>query len=137
MLKGRGTVFDNIFTTNMLGIWENEALLPMRGCSSLVNCCHSTGAFPKLMIMIEHKIKWCKYPILPHESMLLSGQVSNGRNSNHLLWNLEDSVLIQTLSLSIGYHILPVLSINKLISLQDVGHNMLHLHVAPQLHPSP
>ena len=32
--------------------------------------------------------------------MLLSRQVSHKSNSNHLFWNLEDSVLVQTLSLA-------------------------------------
>ena len=37
---------------------EEGALLPIRGCSSLVSCCDNMGAFPKLMIMIEDiKIK--------------------------------------------------------------------------------
>ena len=36
---------------------------------------------------------------IPDESMLLPGQVSHRRNSNHLFWNLEDSVTVQTLSL--------------------------------------
>ena len=116
---------------------EEGALLPMRGCSSLVSCCHNTGAILKLMIMIEHiKIKWCKYPIWTYESMLLSRQVSHKSNSNHLFWNLEDSVPVQTLSLAekqlTTYYWL-VFSINKLISMQDIGHNMLHLQVAQQL----
>ena len=79
---------------------EEGALLPMWGCSSLVSCCHNTGAFLKLMIMIDHiKIKSCKYSIFIYESMLLSRQVSHRSNSNHLFWNLEDSVLVQTLYL--------------------------------------
>ena len=69
---------------------EEGTLLSMWGCSSLESCSHNIGAFLKLMIMIEDiKIKWCKYPILTYESMLL----------NHLFWNLEDSVLVETLSL--------------------------------------
>ena len=79
---------------------EEGTLFSMWGCSSLESCCHNIGAFLKLMIMIEDiKIKWCKYPILTYESMLLSRQVSHRSNSNHLVWNLEDSVLVQTLSL--------------------------------------
>ena len=140
---------------------EEGTLLSMWGCSSLESCCHNIGAFLKLMIMIEDiKIKWCKYPILTYESMLLSRQVSHRSNLNHLFWNFEDSVLVETLSLrekslkwidfnaDVGHNMLYlhvaqqlltyywlVFSINKLISMQDVGHNMLHLHVAQQLPP--
>ena len=46
------------------------------------------------------------------------------------------TVLVEILSYmrKITYHLLLIVfSINKLISMQDVGHNMLHLHVAQQL----
>ena len=118
------------------GIGEEGALLSMWGRSSLVSCCHNTCAFLKLMIMIQHIKKWCKYPFLTYDSMLLSRHNSHKSNSNQLFWNLE--VLVQTLSLGekqlTTYYWL-VFSINKLISMQDVGHNMLHLYVAQQLPP--
>ena len=46
------------------------------------------------------------------------------------------TVLVEILSYmrKITYHLLLIVfSINKLISMQDVGHNMFHLHVAQQL----
>ena len=63
------------------------------------------------------------------------GQVPHRSNSNHLFWNLEDSVLVQTLPCGkkITYHLLLIGFFHKLISVQDAGHNMLHLHVAQQL----
>ena len=84
----------------MVNMEEEKDLFPMQGCSSLVSYCHNTGAFLKLMIMIEHiKTKWCKYSILTYEPMLLPRQVSHMSNSNHLFWNLEASVPVQTLPL--------------------------------------
>ena len=47
-----------------------------------------------------HKNKMMqKYPTLTYDSMLLSRQVFHRSNSNHLFWNLEDFVLVQTLAL--------------------------------------
>ena len=52
----------------------------------------------KLMIMIEH-IKLMQIPYLDIWPMHLSGQcLIHRRNASHLFWNLEDPVLVQTLS---------------------------------------
>ena len=85
----------------------------MRGCSSLVSCCHNIGAFLKMIIMIGH-IKMMQIPYL-EKYMLLSRQVPHRSNSNHLFWTLEDSVLVQTLSYrrQITYHLLPLCFIHK------------------------
>ena len=62
-------------------------------------------------------------------------QVPHMSNSSHLLWNLEDPVLVQTLSnrKKATYPLLIVFS-HQLISMRDVEHNMLHLNVAER-HP--
>ena len=95
MLKVGGfPLFDNIFTGNILGMYEMlvggftlsphaRVLLPR--------------AFLKLMIMIKHK-KIMQIPYLDKWSMLLSGQVTHRSNSSHLFWNLKDHVLVQKLS---------------------------------------
>ena len=51
--------------------------------------------------------------------------------------NLEYPVLVQPLSyrIKITYRELLIGFFHKLVSVQDVGHNMLHLHVAQQLPP--
>ena len=74
-------------------------------------------------------------PYLEIRSVLLSGQVPHGSNSSHLFWNLEDLTVVQTLSYrrKITYHLLLKGFFHKLISMQNVGHNMLHLHVAQPL----
>ena len=56
-------------------------------------------------------------------------------NSSHLFRNLKETVQVQTLSYrkKITYHQLLIGFLHKLISMQDAGHNMLHLHVAQQL----
>ena len=66
--------------------------------------------------------------------MFLSGQVPHTTNLNHLFWNLEESVLVQTLFYrrKITYNPLLIGFSHKLMSMQDVGH-MLHLNVAQQL----
>ena len=68
-------------------------------------------------------------------SILLPGQVPHRSNSSHLFWNLEDTALVQTLSYrrKITYHLLLIDFFHKLISMQDVRHNVLHLHVAQPL----
>ena len=78
--------------------------------------------------------KKIQIPYLDIWSMLLSGQVPHSSNSSHMFWNLEDLVLVQTVSYrrKITYHLLLIGFFHKLISMQDVGH-MLHLHVAQQL----
>ena len=52
-----------------------------------------------------------------------------------LFWNLKDPVLVQTLSYrrKITYDLSLIGFFHRLIPMQDVGHNMLHLHVAQQL----
>ena len=52
--------------------------------------------------------------------------------SSHLFCNLKDPVLVQTLSYerNITYHLLLISFSHKLISVQDFGHNMLHLNAA-------
>ena len=58
--------------------------------------------------------------------------------SIHLFWNLEDPVLVQILSYNrtkITYHLLLIDFFHKLISMQDVAHNMLHSHLAQQMPP--
>ena len=61
-------------------------------------------------------------------SILLPGQVPHRSNSSHLFWNLEDTALVQTLSYrrKITYHLLLIEFFHKLISMQDVRHNVLH-----------
>ena len=118
-------------------MWEKRrgfTPTPLGSCSSLVSQYHNTDVwtFLKLMVMIEH-IK-IRIPYLDIRSMLLSGQVPLWRNSGLLLWNLEDLVLVQTVSYrrKTTYHLLLIGFFHKLISTQDVGH-MLHLHVPQQL----
>ena len=68
--------------------------------------------------------------------MFLSGQVPHISNSSsHLFCSLEDPVLVQTLSSKrkITDRLLMIGFFYTLISMQDVGHKMLHLHVAQQL----
>ena len=75
-------------------------------------------------------------PYLDIWSMPLSRQVLHRSNSSHLFWNLdEDPVLVQTLSYrtKITQILLLIGFFHKLISVQDVGHNMLHLYVAQKL----
>ena len=66
--------------------------------------------------------------------MLLSGhgQVPQANNSSHFSWDLEDPALVQTLSYrrKITYHPLLIGFSHQLISMQYVGHNMLHLNLA-------
>ena len=52
-----------------------------------------------------------------------------------LIVEFRRPILVQTLSyrIRITYHQLLFGFFNKLISVEDVGHNMLHLHVAQQL----
>ena len=86
--------------------------------------------------MIDH-VKMMKIPCLGIWSMLLSGQVPHRSNSSHLIWNLKNPLLVQALSYGrkITYHLLyyfpdhipPDITFHKLISMQDFGHNMLHL----------
>ena len=109
----------------------------MQGWSS-VSQYHNTDVWTflkqKLMIMIEH-IKMMTIPYLDILSLRLSGQVPHRSNSSHLFRNLKDPVLVQTLSYrrKITYHLLLIGFFYELISMQDVGYNMLHLHVAQQL----
>ena len=79
--------------------------------------------------------KKIQIPYLDIWPMLLSGQVPHRSNSIHLFWNLKDPVLVQLVSYrrKITYHLLLIDFFHKLISMQDLGHNMLHLHVAQQL----
>ena len=64
--------------------------------------------------------------------MLLSGQVPHTSNLSHLFWDLEDPALVQTLSYrrKITYHPLLLGFSHQLISMQDVGHDVLPLNVA-------
>ena len=84
--------------------------------------------------MIEH-IKMIQIPCLDIWSMLLSRQVPHRSNSSHLFWNLKDLVLVQIMSQrrKITYQLLLIGFFHELISVFDVGHNMLHLHVVQQL----
>ena len=70
------------------------------------------------------------YPMTFDQSFL--GQVSHTNNSSHLFWNLEDPVLVQTLSnrRRTTCHLLLIGFSHQLIPLRDVGHNILHLNVA-------
>ena len=81
--------------------------------------------------MIEH-IKMMQILYLDIWLMLLSGQVPHRSNSSRLFWNLKDSALVQALSYrrKITYHPFLIGFFHKLISIRDVGHNMLHLHGA-------
>ena len=76
--------------------------------------------------MIEHA-KMMAIPYLDVMSMLLSGPVPHRSNSQ--------CHLFQTLSFrkKINYHLLVIGFFHKLISMQDVGHDVFHLHVAQQL----
>ena len=78
--------------------------------------------------------KKIQIPYLDIWSMLLSDKVPHRSNSSHLFWNLEDPVLVQTMSYrrKIIYYLLLIGFFHKLISMQDVAHT-LHLHVAQQL----
>ena len=60
-------------------------------------------------------------------SMLPSGQVPHTSNTSHLFENLEGSVLVQTLSCrrKRTYHPLLIGFSHHLISMQNVGHNIL------------
>ena len=82
--------------------------------------------------MIEH-IKMMQIPCLGIWSMFISGQVHHRSNASHLFWNLKDpcAVLAETLSYrwKITYQLLLIGFFHKAISVHDVGHNMLHLHV--------
>ena len=83
------------------------------------------------MIMIEH-IKMMQLPYLEIWSLRLSGNASyHTSNSCHLFWNLEDPVLVQTLSYrrKITHHPLLIGFFHKLVSMHDVGHNVLHLQI--------
>ena len=129
-------IFNNIFTANILGMWGKR-----RGFTShagvVINVTINVLTFlkQKLMIMIEH-IKMMAIPYLDILSMLLSGQVPHRSNPQcHLFRNLKDPVLVQTLYFTrkITHHLLLIGFFHKLISVPDVGHNMLHLHVAQQL----
>ena len=53
--------------------------------------------FRKLMIMIQH-IEMMKTSYLGIWSMIPSGQLPHTSNSSQWLWNLNDLVLVQTLS---------------------------------------
>ena len=69
---------------------------------------------------------------------IFSGQEPHTSNSNHLFWNLEDSVVVQTLSCrrKITYRPLLIGFSHKLISMQDVQHfisNFMHQWVIYQL----
>ena len=113
------------------------ALPPTWGCSSLVIQHHNNDelTFLKLMVVMINHIKMTQIPYIDKGSMFLSGQVSHKSNSSNLFWNLENSVLVQTLSYrtKISDHLLLIGFFHKLISIQDVGINMLHLHEAQQL----
>ena len=68
--------------------------------------------------------------------MLLSGQMTHRSNLSQLFWNLEDPVVVQTLSYfrkKITYDLILIGFFHKLISMEGVKQNMLHLHVAQQL----
>ena len=81
LLKDWGSpVFDNIFTANILGIWENRGLyFP---CGVLPNELLSQyRCFPKTDDndrTHKLKIKWCKYPILTYE-------LTNASNASNTL----------------------------------------------------
>ena len=64
--------------------------------------------------------KKIQIPYLDIWSMLLSGQVPHRSNSSHMFWNLEDLVLVQTVSYrrKITYHLLLIGFFHKLISSQ-------------------
>ena len=66
-------------------------------------------------------IKMLQIPFLDIWSMLFSGQVAPRSNSSHLLWNLKDPVLVQTLPYrkKITYHLVLIGFFYKLISMQD------------------
>ena len=83
----------------------------------------------------DDNVKMMAIPYLCILSMFLSGQVPHRSNWIHLFWNIKDPVLVQTLSYrkKITYNVLLIGFFHKLISMQDVGHNMLHLHIAQQL----
>ena len=137
MLQGYGfSPGLHIYTANILGTWgKRRGFNPHAGVIISVTINVWTFLKQKLMIMIEH-IKMMAIPYLEILSMLPYGQVPHRSNSQwHLFWNLKDSVLDQTLSYrrKITYHVLLLVFFHKLISMQDVWHNMLHLHVAQQL----
>ena len=82
-------------------------------------------------------IEMMQTPYIDIWSMLLSGQVPyRMSNSSHLFGSLESNpALVHTLSYrrKITYRLLLIGFFHKLISMQDTGHNMLHLYVAQQL----
>ena len=130
------TVGTSTFTANVLGMREEKgALLPMRKYSPLVSWYHKdVWSFLKLMTKIDH-IKIVQILFLDIWSMLFSGQVSHRSISKYFFWNLEHPVLVQILPYSrkIIYHLLLTGFLHKLISMQNVGHNMLHLQQLPSL----
>ena len=67
--------------------------------------------------------------------MLLSGQVLHRGNLSYLFWNLEKTLRNLLYRREITYQLLLTGLFHKLISVQVVGHNMLHLHAAQQLPP--
>ena len=109
----------------------------MQGCSSLVSQYHNTDVwtFLKLMIMIEH-IKRYKYPILTYGQCFFLDKCLIGAIPVSCFGiYLEDPVLVQTLSYrrKITYYLLLIGFFHKLISMEHVEHNILHLHVRQQL----
>ena len=129
-------VFNNIFTANKFGTWGKRRGFTLdAGVIISVTMDVSTFLKQKLMTIIE-QIKMMAISYLDILSMLPSEQVPHRGNSQcHLFRNLKDPVLVQTLSCrrKTTYHLLLIGFFHKLISKQDVGHNMLHLHIAQQL----
>ena len=90
--------------------------------------------FLKLMIMIEH-IKMIQIPCLDIWPMLLSGYLSHWSTSRNLFWNLRPCAswnIVLEKENSLPTTITDWL-FHKLISVLDVGYNILHLNVVQQL----
>ena len=113
--------FDNILTANILGMWEKRrsftpnAGVPLPSEPVSQYRCTDFWTFLKLMIMIE-QMKMMQMSYLVIWQVLLFGQVSHRSNSRHFFQNLENPVLVQTLSYKrkITYHLLLFAFFHKL-----------------------
>ena len=79
------------------------------------------------MIQIPYLVIW---------SMLLSGQALHTTQAIQVtFFNFEDPVLVHTLyyRMKATYHPLLIGIFHEQISVQHVGHNVLHLHVVKRL----
>ena len=108
---------------------------PVQSCSSLVSQYHDTFMNLPKTDDNDRTHKKIQIPYLHMWSLLFPGQVSHRSNSSQLFWNLENPVLVQSMYYrrKITYHLLLTGFFHKLILVQDVGHNMLHLHAAPKM----